>query len=152
MQPKFTLKNLGFFFTKIIAIVMIFAGSTQISYAQKNLPNASQKPGYENILNNFEKQKAEQSLKNIAPGKNTGSVSASSVGLAPVQMGAKINNPDNPTAGNPDSRAFCYNGPAGAFQLNKQSVLNTILTPIGAPIAAVFPGALVHRSGGGGGV
>jgi len=65
MQPKFTPKNLGFFSTKIIAIALIFLASTQFSFAQKNLPNASQKPGYENTLTLFERQKAQQAKAGI---------------------------------------------------------------------------------------
>ncbi len=57
MQPKFTQQSLRNFFAKIIAVALIFSASTQISFAQKNLPkSAQQKPGYENILNNAERQ------------------------------------------------------------------------------------------------
>jgi subtilisin-like proprotein convertase family protein len=132
MQSKFTQLKFGNICTKIIALALIFSASTQFSFAQQK-PSKLKQPSMV--------EKVQQRLKSIELSKNPGSGSVPSVGLAPVQMGAKINNIDNPAAGNPNSRAFCYNGPAGAFQLNKQSVLNTTLTPIGAPIAAVFPGA-----------
>ena len=60
MQPKFTQKKLGSFCTKIIAIALIFSAATQVSFAQKTLPDVSQKPGYESTLNLFQKQKLQQ--------------------------------------------------------------------------------------------
>ncbi|HEX5638047.1 MAG TPA: hypothetical protein VFY78_13220, partial [Gammaproteobacteria bacterium] len=45
-----------------------------------------------------------------------------------------------PDVANPASRGFVYNG-AGPFQLNKQSLANTTLTPIGATVSFGFPGA-----------
>jgi hypothetical protein len=61
MQPKFTPKKLGFICTKIIAVALIFAASTQISFAQKEQSKfPQQKPGSENTLSLFQRQVVEQ--------------------------------------------------------------------------------------------
>lgn len=62
-----------------------------------------------------------------------------SVGPAPFQPGT-VKNDILPSVANPASRGFCYNG-ASPFQLNKQSLANTTLTPIGATVTFGFPGA-----------
>ncbi len=77
--------------------------------------------------------------KTAQQGKITPS-SAVSLGPAPVQNWPVGNGTLSTEAGNPDSRAFNYNG-AGPFQLNKQSLLNTALTPVGAPVLFGYPGA-----------
>ena len=56
---------------------------------------------------------------------------ATSVGPAPVNP-EFIGDDIFPTAGNPVSRAWCYNNGAATARLNRQSLLNTTLTPIGA--------------------
>jgi hypothetical protein len=67
MQLKFTQQNLGYFCTRIIAIALIFTASTQFSFAQKNPAKPTQqKPGYENTLSFFEKQKVLQEKNALA--------------------------------------------------------------------------------------
>ena len=124
MQPKFTQRNFGNFCTKILAFALILTATTQLSFAQEK-QGVVKKPSQTGV----DQKKAELDFIKAS--------SVTSVGLAPIQNGAIQN---NPTAGSPFSRAFCYNG-AGPFQLNKQSLLNTTLTPIGAPVAFGFPGA-----------
>lgn len=63
-----------------------------------------------------------------------------SVGPAPVQQGALQSNDMDPLTQAVNSRAFCYNG-GGPYRLNKQSLANTTLTPIGATVPFGFPGA-----------
>ena len=65
----------------------------------------------------------------------------SSVGPAPVQTGVSGNTEILPSVANPASRAFAYNGGPGTFQLSKQTLANTVLTAVGAPVAFGFPGA-----------
>ncbi|MBK7560835.1 MAG: T9SS type A sorting domain-containing protein [Chitinophagaceae bacterium] len=128
MQPKFTQLKLGSFCAKMVTILLFLVTCSQLTSAQ-NLPGAVKKPS--------EKLQAPKNAKQ----ELARAISESSVGRAPVQTGAnKKFELLNPTAGNPASRAFCYNG-AGPFQLNKQSLLNTTLTTIGAPVAFGFPGA-----------
>ena len=45
-----------------------------------------------------------------------------------------------PDIANPASRGFIYSGP-GPFQFGKQILDNTVVTPIGAPVPFLFPGA-----------
>src|SRR5687768_10807528 len=69
MKPKFTQKNLGFFWTKILALALIFSASSQFSFAQKRTERSSQQqPGYENTLNFVERQRAQQQSGNSLSG------------------------------------------------------------------------------------
>lgn len=63
-----------------------------------------------------------------------------SVGRAPAQPSSSRPDAILPDVANPASRGFVYNG-AGPFQLNKQSLANTTLTPIGSTVTFGFPGA-----------
>jgi subtilisin-like proprotein convertase family protein len=65
--------------------------------------------------------------------------------LGPVPVEARNSAPAKgdvilPDVPNPASRSFIYRGP-GPFTLNKHSLANTILTPIGAAVPFGFPGA-----------
>ncbi|MEO7923195.1 MAG: GEVED domain-containing protein [Chitinophagaceae bacterium] len=127
MQPKFTQKSFGYLCTRIFALALILAASTQLTSAQ-DLPGKVKKQ--QPIGNLRDQKQALMDLRN-AP---------TSVGQAPIQNLPFSDDEILPDAGNPTSRAFCYNG-AGPFQLNKQSLLNTTLTPIGAAVPFGFPGA-----------
>ena len=73
MQPKSTLRNSGFFCLKITAIALIFLASAQISFAQQNQGKYSQqKPGFENTLSNFEKQKLQETKGGILKDNDAG--------------------------------------------------------------------------------
>jgi subtilisin-like proprotein convertase family protein len=125
MQPKFTQRNLLLFFLRnALFLLLLIIASGQTSIAQKTF----QKTTPEEL-----KRQKENWIKNPE--------SRNSLGKAPGY--APATNRFTPAgtitdAGNIASRAFCYNG---SFQLNKQSVLNTTLTPIGAPVTFGFPGA-----------
>ncbi len=119
MQPKFTQRNGWYFCSRMVTLLLFLATFNQLTLAQDK-PGAAKKADQKRIEAN-------------------GANAAPSVGPAPIQVGSR-NNDILPDIGNPASRAFCYNG-AGPFQLNKQSVLNTTLTPIGAPVSFGFPGA-----------
>ncbi len=127
MQPKFTQRSLGYFCTKIIALALILTATTQFSFAQQK-PGAVKKPA-EKML---EQKKAELDIIKAN--------SVHSVGAAPVQSRGGDIDPV-PNAGSPFSSAFCYQTFAPGFRLNKQSLLNTTLTPIGASVPFGFPGA-----------
>ena len=64
----------------------------------------------------------------------------SSFGRAPINSNTSKNNDNTSSIANPLSRAWCYNGNVN-FQLNKQSLANTTLTPVGTTVPFVFPGA-----------
>ncbi|HUR66985.1 MAG TPA: T9SS type A sorting domain-containing protein [Chitinophagaceae bacterium] len=65
-----------------------------------------------------------------------------SAGPAPVTPASSASKGDVilPDVANPASRAFVYAGP-GPFQFNKQTLSNTVLTPVGAAVPFQFPGA-----------
>ncbi|MGH2553272.1 MAG: Kelch repeat-containing protein, partial [Chitinophagaceae bacterium] len=129
MQPKSTPSNSIGIAIKIFAIALIFMVTTQISFAQQTEKFSSQKPGYENTLSIFEKQKALQANGGIVKDNDAGIISKAS---------EEINSPQaicttwnfSITAGDPPTslRAFrdgvpktcavpgtCQAGIAGAF-------------------------------------
>jgi hypothetical protein len=65
-----------------------------------------------------------------------------SAGKAPALPSASASKGDVilPDVANPASRGFIYSGP-GPFQFGKQTLANTSVTPIGAPVPFLFPGA-----------
>ncbi|MGQ0740307.1 MAG: T9SS type A sorting domain-containing protein [Bacteroidota bacterium] len=71
-----------------------------------------------------------------------------SFGPAPVQQRASGSGIQTmlPDVANPASRGFVYHGGPGTFQLAKQTLANTTLTAIGAPVPFVFPGAAAWRT------
>lgn len=107
----------------MVLSVLVLAAFSQLTFAQE-LPGSN--------------KKAPQPVAEQRQGQQA-AVHPPSVGPAPIQAsrgGGEI----LPDAGNPVSRAWCYNG-AGPFQLNRQSLTSTALTPIGAAVTFGFPGA-----------
>lgn len=130
MQPKFTQRTSLSFFLKNALLVLFTIALQQSSIGQSISKQVYQKTTPEEL-----KQQKENWIKNPQ--------SRNSLGPAPTSLtSSNISNSLTPVldAGNIASRAFCYNG-AGPFQLNKQSVLNTTLTPIGSTVTFGFPGA-----------
>lgn len=141
MQPKFTLKDLGFVRIRIIVITMILGLITQFSFSQKQ-ELISQEKISPDVQAARERQKlaeyngrltANQSLSSDVP----------SVGPAPFLQSLRLGNNNQSDAANPLSRAFCYtNGtPTGNFQFRRQSLDLATTTNIGTGDRFGFPGA-----------
>ena len=131
MQPNFTLKKLRFVGFRIFAIAMIIGLTTQTSFSQKNNDSkvGSRVTKSQNVDSKLQKQK-------LADAKSQHRVSPTSLGLAPDAVTLRQSNTQNfinrTEAANPASRAFAYLGAgASAYQLNKQFLSNTVLTPVG---------------------
>lgn len=134
MQPKFTLRKLGYFFSRSLALLLVLAVSYQLSFAQEGKITPSKTPPVEKSQSpNLQKKKPTKEENEVVR------MDITSVGRAPVQASSSAS-PANNVIESATSRAFCYNG-AGPFTLNKQSLLNTTLTPIGASVTFGFPGA-----------
>ena len=141
MQLKFTQKKIGLFAFRIIAVALILGATTHFSFSQQRLQTNK-------VTHQSQAEKERQKLEHYNALKS-GNIqvadrNVTSVGPSPVQAGDARNVVGRIDA-NPDSRAFIYNG-AGPFQLNKQSVLNTTLTPVGATVTFGFPGAMALQT------
>jgi subtilisin-like proprotein convertase family protein/N-acetylneuraminic acid mutarotase len=94
MQPKFTLQSVRTLCFRIIATALIFSASANFSFAQqKPTKVVEQKPGFENTLNNFERQKLQQAPNDLSPGVNLkGNSSApNDAGVAVKQAPVSVN-------------------------------------------------------------
>ena len=130
MQPKFTQKKSGFFFTKIIAIALIFSASTQFSFAQQNRAN-------DNSLSLFEKQKAELRDKPLEVRNN---LKASTIATNDVGINNKTSL--HSITNRPEAICATFTGslaagdPTMAFRLNRNLVQGVCPGP--KPFAAPF--------------
>jgi len=142
MKLKFTQQQVGLFAFRIFAAALIIGLSTQVSFSQKrvDLKKITPKRQAERIKEKSENYKAMNS-----PGKGVIDRSIISVGPAPVSQRTVSGSANKINVPNPNSRAFNYNG-GGPFQLNSQSLLNTSLTPLGAPVDFGFPGAMALQT------
>jgi hypothetical protein len=139
MQPNFTLKKLSFVGIRIFAIAMIIGLTTQTSFSQKNNDQKVERRVIKNQRETESKKQKQEFEKTISKLRN----SSPSAGQVPIPAGFKPV-PQNivlsPQAANPLSRAFPYIANT-TFQLNSQFLSNTVVTPIGSPVAFGFNGA-----------
>ncbi|HMK26076.1 MAG TPA: hypothetical protein VK483_08610, partial [Chitinophagaceae bacterium] len=129
MQPNFTQKKLEFVCTRIIAIALILSASTQISFAQQQTTKfPQQRPGFENTLNLFEKQKAQQAKAGIKD---------NDAGVL-TKAATEINNPAATCT------TFTYSivagDPGSAVRSFRDGIVKTCAAPgtCGAPFAGSF--------------